>query len=332
MSIIKTITVDGTTHDIQDSRITFTSGATNFLRQDGTWAAVSAGIGSDTLVKVNENTVSSAYPLVATSTKRADFVDGDAQELSTQPDIAINPSSRKLSITASTSTLFSTTTKNAAGFHIYDGTTSTAQPYGHLALDTQGTTTTVGKGVLQLGNSVASGTDGNAAGRIFIYGEGSNYATMIPKVASSNKSQYFPNASGEFVVHANGSATGSSVNPVYIASDGTATAANIYTSGNYKNFVPYASASGIMEIGRCIDFHQITATTDYDYRFLVSAASTETYDAGANLRLYKPSSVTGGFSIEMPIIGKSGAVSVGNYTTSIPGAAGQNGQIMFVLE
>ena len=89
-----------------------------------------------------------------------------------------------------------------------------------------------------------------------------------------------------------------------------------------------------MEIGRCVDFHQPLSTADYDYRILVNAATTTAYDSSANLRIYKPSSVTGGLQVDMPLIGKSGSVTAGNYTTTAASSlpAGTTGQIMFVLD
>ena len=333
---IKTVTVNGETHDINDARITFTSGSTaNYLRQDGSWATPPGSGGATTDTKVNQTavTTSGGYPILFSekSATRAQWAsesyDG-ANEAYVDPAVAVNPNQSRIVVRAST---YSTSFGGGSGYDLYD--VDNSKFTGTFQAITQGTASAEGNVALSLGNSTGTGTAGNASGSIYLYGAETVPTLLRSKASGQAKTSYFPNATGELIVHTNGSATGSSTNPVYIASTGVATATAVGASGAWASFVPYATSTGIMEIGRSVDFHQPLSTKDYDYRILVNASSTTTYDAGANLLIYKDSSVTGGLQINMPLIGKSGTVTAGNYTTTAASAlpAGTTGQIMFVL-
>ena len=326
---ISVINVDGTTYPIQDNRI---SALPLPVSQGGTGAPTVADAKTalsitDTKVAQGATTTNGAYPiLISPQTGRSNWTDG-TREAKVDPQININPSNSKISVGGSTT---GAGVGGGSGYGLYEETAG--KYYGALQYYRIGTSSTTGVGALLLGNTTASGTEGNAESRMILYGPSTSCNVITSQASGSNKYNPLPNADGEFVVHTNATQIGSPTNPVYISSDGAATSANVGSSQNWTTFVPYASTSGIMEIGRCLDFHQPLSSVDYDYRLLVTAETTTAYTTTSNFRLYKNESISGGFSIEMPIIGKSGAVGVGNYTTSIPSAAGTTGQIMFVLQ
>lgn len=326
MSIIKTITVDGTTHDIQDSRITFTSGATGYLKQDGTWDSnISA---TDTKVQQTAVTTSGGFPvLLSNQSANLDQWTNGAKEAYVDPAIAVNPNQSRIVVRA---TSYSTSFGAGSGYDLYD--TGGGKFIGTFQTVAQGTTSTEGNVALSLGNSTGTGTAGNASGSIYLYGSSTVPTLLRSKASSQAKTNYLPNLTGELVVHENGSAAGSETHPIYITSNGLVQSTATGSSGKWYSYVPYTSVSGITELGRVIDFHQPLSDKDYDYRLIVDAAATSTYEPGANLLIRRGTGVTGGFKIQLPLIGNSGSVSTGNYTTSVPTAAGTNGQIMFVLE
>jgi len=74
-----------------------------------------------------------------------------------------------------------------------------------LCSSVQGTTSTVGRGILILGNNTASGTAGNAKGRIYLYGEGTSWAAIDTAVnGTANRFYTIPDAgaSADFVMTA----------------------------------------------------------------------------------------------------------------------------------
>lgn len=63
---------------------------------------------------------------------------------------------------------------------------SGGKSYAHLYMATAGTASAVGEGRLTLGNSIASGTAGNAYGRILMYGTNSGYTVITPGYNSTS--------------------------------------------------------------------------------------------------------------------------------------------------
>ena len=72
----------------------------------------------------------------------------------------------------------------------------------------EGTASTVGASVIQLGNSTASGTAGNKNGRIRLYSSSSGYADIYMTATTSNRSIYFPDQAGTLAINAVTTATG----------------------------------------------------------------------------------------------------------------------------
>jgi hypothetical protein len=102
---------------------------------------------------------------------------------------------------------------------------------GSFKNQTTGTTTAVGDAYVTIGNGTAEGKANNARGRIFMYSASSGYVQILPGTSSTyNMTLYLPGPSsnaaetGQFVFHANDTQVGSSTKPVYIASNGKATA------------------------------------------------------------------------------------------------------------
>lgn len=62
-----------------------------------------------------------------------------------------------------------------------------------------------------------------------------------------------------------GNNVGSATVPVYV-NNGTVTPVNVAASGSYKSCVPSLTSSGVMEIGKYLDFHETGSTRDYDLR------------------------------------------------------------------
>lgn len=90
-------------------------------------------------------------------------------------------------------TTFNTTVYGKASFNVNDGTST----YARIRKDVTGTTSTVGYGQLTLGNNIASGTAGNARGRIGLYGTSSGYTMLYPGYAgTSNITINLPSSSG----------------------------------------------------------------------------------------------------------------------------------------
>lgn len=113
----------------------------------------------------------------------------------------------------------------ANAFYIIEHTSE--KGYGNLRIVTQGTTSTVGVAQLNVGNSTVAGTAGNAYGRIYLGTEGAYGDYLYPSTSAitENKYFYFPDTGGILVTHGTrGTAVGSSSKPVYIASNGRATA------------------------------------------------------------------------------------------------------------
>lgn len=69
--------------------------------------------------------------------------------------------------------------------------------YGQLYMATAGTASTVGIGLIVAGNSVASGTDGNAVGGLRLYGESSGYTHVkTGNNTANNNTLVLPSSSG----------------------------------------------------------------------------------------------------------------------------------------
>jgi hypothetical protein len=85
-------------------------------------------------------------------------------------------------------------------YHIYG---SAGKTYGHLNVQTVGTTSTVGEARLVLGNSTAEGTADNSWGRICLYTKGSAYTYIQPGDNTIGITLTLPTAGGTLATTAN---------------------------------------------------------------------------------------------------------------------------------
>ena len=116
-----------------------------------------------------------------------------------------------------------------------------ADSYGYVGVRTLGTTTTQGVSSVTVGNSLSAGTDGNAQGRLLLYGTTDKYGILYgPETA--NVSFYMPNTGGTLVTHATrGTAVGGGSAPIYIAASGRATAGRNNWAATTDHTINYAS-------------------------------------------------------------------------------------------
>jgi hypothetical protein len=121
--------------------------------------------------------------ITATATE-LNYMDGVTSKVQTQLGGKLSRSGDTLNgnltpNTAVTKTLGSSTLPFASVYaKNYEVFGNASKKYGSLAVPTVGTTTTNGVCSLALGNGTASGTDGNAYGRIIMYGTGNGYTRI----------------------------------------------------------------------------------------------------------------------------------------------------------
>ena len=149
---------------------------------------------------------------------------------------------------------------------------------------------------LNIGNRIASGTDGAFRGHLRLYGTSTGYTTILPGTNNDQSyTLYLPGASGQLVYHTNDTAIGGSITPVYVDSEGKITACNKAVSGNWWDALISIDADGVMEVGKYLDFHTTsTGTSDYDYRL---EASTDNLRGGGALEA--TTSIKAGTSISV---------------------------------
>lgn len=179
----------------------------------------------------------------------------------------------------------------------------------------QGTASAVGWSGLYLGNSTASGTAGNKAGRILLYAQNSSYAWIQTRPSPAyNKSVFYlpagDNASDAcYAVWSPNEATavGGGTTPIYIAANGKAVACTMSASGNRWGVLTPVGSDGVMEVGKYIDFHTTDADTDdYNYRL---TADTSLLSASAAFKA--------GSYVEASSYLKSGTYTqIGSYLTT----------------
>lgn len=150
---------------------------------------------------------------------------------------------------------------NDTGFSLYGGNTTDSTPalYGSLLIATIGTTSTTGVTRLQLGNNTASGSNNNARGSIRLYGSSTQYSDIYSSVNTNNTTLYLPNANGWLIVGGNGSnlGVGSSSQPIYISTDGIATA----ITGTINNNAKTATGANITTTTNAVAYYTNTSGT-----------------------------------------------------------------------
>lgn len=96
---------------------------------------------------------------------------------------------------------------------------------GRLYNVTLGTTSVDGEARFQIGNGTASGTAGNAYGRLMIYNTDSTYKYLRTDTSNTSGTCYLPSAGTAYLIGASSTdAVGGSTRPVYVSDTGIATA------------------------------------------------------------------------------------------------------------
>ncbi|HEL1234606.1 TPA: pilus assembly protein [Streptococcus equi subsp. zooepidemicus] len=106
------------------------------------------------------------------------------------------------------------------------------QQYGHMSINTPGTADTLGDARIVLGNSVAQGTDKNARGLLYLYGQNTGYHCLVPTAGTSNITNYFPATTGYLATTGSTSAAvGGTAKPIYVTAAGVLTALSATAGG-----------------------------------------------------------------------------------------------------
>lgn len=133
---------------------------------------------------------------------------------------------------------------SSSGYKVYDtGGTNQVAAMWHAV---QGSSSTVGYGSMAVGNDIGSGTTGNAAGRIYVYGTSTGRNMIISNISdSSSRTNYLPNATGYLAVGSS-SGVGSVSTPVYMKSNGElAVCTSIPSGGSTVNYYHKAGTYSI---------------------------------------------------------------------------------------
>lgn len=106
------------------------------------------------------------------------------------------------------------------------------QSYGSMTLTNIGTVDTLGDARVVLGNNIAQGTDKNARGLIYLYGQNTGYHCLIPTAGTSNISNYLPASTGYLATTGSTSAAvGGTAKPIYVTAGGVLTALSATAGG-----------------------------------------------------------------------------------------------------
>lgn len=129
---------------------------------------------------------------------------------------------------------------------------------------------------LVLGNAKKQSEDeGNLRGKITIYSPNDKYTNIYAAdTLSESTALYLPPVAGTLVTHSTGNQIGSSIKPIYINTQGQAIACQTPASGAWFSGVSFVNSSGVMDIGRFIDFHG-TNTTTKNYSTRIDAGSDD---------------------------------------------------------
>ena len=101
-----------------------------------------------------------------------------------------------------------------------------------MTLTNIGTVDTLGDARVVLGNNIAQGTDKNARGLIYLYGQNTGYHCLIPTAGTSNISNYLPASTGYLATTGSTSAAvGGTAKPIYVTAGGVLTALSATAGG-----------------------------------------------------------------------------------------------------
>ena len=133
-----------------------------------------------------------------------------------------------------------------------------------------GTTTTEGKSEIILGNSTATGTDGNVTGQITLYNTAGKYHIIKPHAGdTTSRTIYTPKGNGTLVIHTTDKAVGDSNTPVYISADGIATS----TGKSFADYVTKSDANSTY----ATKTELTNANTSFTNNYLAKSVADSTY-------------------------------------------------------
>lgn len=193
--------------------------------------SIDSSLYTDELVKQTETDGSNLYPVLTTATSvggASGTLTGSAR-YNTGVRIAHGKGTVITEGVAGTMTGI-----NSAGFKVNNATTMVAGMWNAV----EGTASTVGYGSAVVGNATASGTAGNAAGRIYVYGTSTGRNLIVSDVTNgSSPTNYLPNVTGYLAVGST-AGVGGAAKPVYLNSSGelkvvTSIDSSLYTDTNY---------------------------------------------------------------------------------------------------
>ncbi len=151
-----------------------------------------------------------------------------------------------------------------------------------------GTTTTVGVSSLALGNATAEGNDGNAKGRLLLYGKGTKYATLMATNVTANRSLELPNKDGTVALTSQLVKYVDKTVSVTIAANGIAS-----KEGSKINFWGVPNTATIISVNTTGDEYRLWAIAFNDYasvyylRVLFLNGNSSAYtDRNVTVRIY----------------------------------------------
>ena len=151
------------------------------------------------------------------------------------------------------------------------------QSYGGMTLTNIGTADALGDARVVLGNSIAQGTDKNARGLIYLYGQNTGYHCLIPSAGTTNISNYLPASTGYLVsTGSTSAAVGGTAKPIYVTAAGIATALSATVGGSTQPV--YLNAGAITALTSvAVAYGGTGATTAAAARTNLGIAVTQLY-------------------------------------------------------
>ena len=146
-----------------------------------------------------------------------------------------------------------------------------------MSINTPGTADTLGDARIVLGNSVAQGTEKNARGLLYMYGQNTGYHCLIPTAGTSNISNYLPASTGYLATTGSTSAAvGGTAKPIYVTAGGVLTALSATAGGTTQPvYLNAGTLSAITSVA--VAYGGTGATTAATARTNLGIAVTQLY-------------------------------------------------------
>ena len=296
---------------------------------------------TDTKVKQTSSTTNAAYPILTATA--ASPTSGTAYESYYNTGVTINPSTKTITATtfsgalsgnASSATYASNirvTATTGAGTYYPMWTAGTAADTNYILRGNSnfrynivaGTTSAQGYDSIYLGNSTASGTAGNSAGRILLYSSSTSYHLLIGAATTSVATHTLPATTGTILNTGTTSITAVQTSGAHIATlkiNGTDT--KLYAPSNPSlalGTTATTSTAGTLVSSVAVSGHTVTMTK---YNGTIGSTTKPAYfNAGVPTVC---STYAGGTAVTLN--GTSKAASTASFYA--PTAAGTSGQVL----